>query len=62
MHDNPEIVGHTFPKAMPPINIQAEFMVAGLVPVSVFESCYVMLTENNTSEQYHTRLIIAYLM
>ena len=42
MHDNPEIVGHTFPKAMTPINIQAEFRVAGLVSVNrdVFEACY----------------------
>ena len=47
MHDDPEIVGHTFPKAMPPINIQAEFMVAGVVPINrdVFEDCYFMPAE-----------------
>ena len=39
MHDIPESVDHTFHKAMTPINIQAEFRVAGLVPVNrdVFE-------------------------
>ena len=44
IHDIPEIVGHTFPKAMTPINIQAEYRVAGLVPVNrdVFEDCYFM--------------------
>ena len=37
IHENPEILGHTFPKAMTPNNIQ--FRVAGLVPVNrgVFE-------------------------
>ena len=37
MHDHPEILGHTFPKAMTPVNIQ--FRIAGLVPVNsnVFE-------------------------
>ena len=37
MHDDPEIIGHTFPKAKTPINYQ--FMVAGLVQVNrdVFE-------------------------
>ena len=47
MHDNPEMVGHTFPKAVIPINIQAQFRVAGLVPVNrdVFEDCYFMPAE-----------------
>ena len=47
MHDISEIGGHTFPKAMTPINIQAKFMVAGLVPVNrdVFEDCYCMPAE-----------------
>ena len=37
MYNNPEIICHTFPKAMTPINIQ--FRVAGIVPVNrdVFE-------------------------
>ena len=37
VHDNTEILGHTFPKSMTQINIQ--FRVAGLVPVNrdVFE-------------------------
>ena len=37
MHNNTEILGHTFPEVMTPINIQ--FRVAGLVPVNrgVFE-------------------------
>ena len=44
MYDNPEIGGHTFPKAMTPINIQAEFRVLVLVPVNVdvIEDCYFM--------------------
>ena len=58
MHDNPEIVRHTFPKAMTPINIQAEFSVAGLVNRDVFEECYFMPAEtrdcskpvNNTTQ------------
>ena len=47
MHDNPEIVGHTFPKVISPINIQAKFRVAGLVPVNrdVVEDCYFMPAE-----------------
>ena len=47
MHDNPEIVGHAFPKAMTPINIEVEFRVAGLVPVNrdVFEDCCFMPEE-----------------
>ena len=60
-HDIPEMVGHTFPKAMTLINIQAKFRVAGLVPVNrdVFEDCYFMLAKtrdcskpvnNSTSE------------
>ena len=46
-HDVTEIVGHTFPKAMTSINIQAGFRVAGLVPVNiyVFEDCYFMPAE-----------------
>ena len=45
MHDNTEILGHTFPKAMTPINIQ--FRVAGLVPINidVFQICYVIPAE-----------------
>ena len=59
MHDNPEILGHTFSKAMPPINIQ--FRVAGLVPENrdVFEiviSCEQRQEIVLTSEQCHTRI------
>ena len=48
MHDNPEIVGHAFLKAMTLINIQTEFRVGlGLVPLNrdVFEDCYFILAE-----------------
>ena len=50
MHNNPEIVGHTFPK-LTPINIQAKFMVACLIPVNndVFEVCYFMPAETRDS-------------
>ena len=39
-----KMVDHTFPKVMIPINIQAEFRVAGLVQVNrdVFDDCYFM--------------------
>ena len=68
MHDIPEIVDHTFPKAMIPINIQAEFRVLGLVPLNrdVFEYCYFMPVETKIvfliSEQYHSKIIIVYLL
>ena len=53
MHDIPEIVGHTFPKAMAPIYIQVEFREAGLVPVNiyVFEYCYFMLADTSDSSK-----------
>ena len=47
MHNIPEIVGHTFLKAMTPINIKHEFMVVGLVPMNrdVFLDCDLMPAE-----------------
>ena len=78
MHDITEIVGHSFPKVMTEINIQAEYRVAGLVQVNrdVFEDVYFMPAEirdcaipmNNTTPetdsmvQKHTVLLVIHLM